>query len=473
MAQGKLQILYPEEIERFHLISFRILEEIGITVKSEPVRKMLLEAGANLNSDRKRILIPEEMVKSAIASAPKSILLAGRNGTKDMVIPSKNLYAATGGEGVYMKDLVNGSTRPSTVSDIRDVSRIVECFPQVDYLWGLVGALDVPDNLKSIMETKTALQFSSKHWQGGTLTAEEAKQEIDIASMLVGGTKELAKKPIISEIECPLSPLTFDKGLVEAQVTFSRANVPIIAMVANMAGMTSPVTLAGTITQTNAENLASLVITQTAKRGAPWVYSSDSVPADLRTGSIDYGAFEAQLMRTAAGEMGRHYGFPVMCAGIGIEETSTTLGSISEGVPFMLNQALVPSDLGSGIGGVDQAIGASFEQIVVDAWIWEVAREITREFDTDDSAIAIETIREAANDMSFLTKQHTISRFKKESIVTSKPNAVITGRKEKSSRGTLVKEAQKEVKRILSQKPEIVIDKDIAKEMDEYVEKIK
>lgn len=473
MAKGRLSILFPEEIERIHAVSLKILEKIGIVVRSEGVKKMLLEAGAVKSEKGDRLLLPESMVKSAISSVPKSILLAARGSAKDMVIPSQRLFATTGGEGVYIRDLVKGSMRPSTLNDLRDVARIVESLPQIDFLWGLVGALDVPDKLKTTMETKTALQYCGKHWQGGSLSADEAKADIDLAAIVVGGHKELARRPIISAVECPLSPLTFERGLVEAQVTYAKAGVPVVAMVANMAGLTSPVTLAGTVTQTNAENLASLVISQTAKPGSPWIYSSDSVPADLRTGSIDYGAFEAPLMRAAAGQMGRYYGFPVMCAGLGIEETSQSLGSVREGVPYMLNEALVQSDLGSGFGGIDQASGASFEQIIVDAWIWEVAREIAREFETDEDAIGFDTIREASEDMSFLTKKHTITRFKKESLATRMPPAVITGRREKGERGKLVKEAKQEVEKILSKSPMMVVPEDVAREMEDYVSKMK
>ena len=473
MARGRLGILFPEEIERIHLTSLKILEEIGIVVKSETVKRMLIEAGAIKTAKGNRLLLPESIVKSALSNVPKSILLAARDGAKDMVIPSQRLFAATGGEGVFIKDLVKGTMRTSTLNDLRDVARIVESIPQIDFLWGLVGALDVPDKLKTTMETKIALQYCSKHWQGGSLSAEEAKADIDLAAIIVGGHKELARRPIISAVECPLSPLTFEKGLVEAQVTYAKAGLPVVAMVANMAGLTSPITLSGTITQTNAENLASLVISQTAKPGSPWIYSSDSVPADLKTGSIDYGAFEAPLMRAAAGEMGRYYGFPVMCAGLGIEETSLSLSSVREGVPYMLNEALVQSDLGSGFGGIDQASGAAFEQIIVDAWIWEVAREIAREFETDDEAIAFDTIREASEDMSFLTKKHTIARFRKESLATRMPSAAITGRQEKAERGKLVREAKKEVEKILSKSPTMVVPKDIVREMDDYVSKMK
>jgi trimethylamine--corrinoid protein Co-methyltransferase len=288
----------------------------------------------------------------------------------------------------------------------------------------------------------------------------------------VGGDKALRRRPIISAVECPLSPMVFEKGLSEAQVTYAKAGIPVVSMVANLAGLTSPVTLTGTIAQTNAENLASLVISQVAQKGAPWIYSSDSVPADLKTGSIDYGAFEAQLLRTGAGQMGRYYKLPVMCAGIGIEDTSLILGTIQEGVPYMINQALVPSDLGSGLGGVDQAAGASFEQIIVDAWIWDIAKEIIREFESDEEAISFETVKEASVDGSFLTKKHTMTRFRKEFMATTKPAAVLSGRGDCGARGSVIRKAQEEAKKILKKEKTPVVPKDIFKEMDDLIRKL-
>ncbi|MDH4123927.1 MAG: trimethylamine methyltransferase family protein, partial [Thermoplasmata archaeon] len=108
MARGRMSLLFPEEIERIHLVSLRMLEKIGIQMRSESVGEMLLSAGAVKSENGNRILIPESMVKSALASVPKSILLASTDGKNDMTIPSKRLYASTGGEGVYLKNLVNG-----------------------------------------------------------------------------------------------------------------------------------------------------------------------------------------------------------------------------------------------------------------------------------------------------------------------------------------------------------------------------
>lgn len=470
MARGRLAFLTNEEVRRIHETSLRVLADVGVVVHSKNVAAMLVSAGAESSNDGKRILIPDVLVRSSLASAPKSILLAARDRSRDFRIPTEGrIRVANGGEGVYVKDLLANTTRPSTLDDYRDFAVLLESLPQVDFCWGMVGALDQVANLKNLVEFKTYLEESAKHFQGGASSADEARNMIELASIVAGGREELSKRPIFSTVQCPISPLAFESGLSEAQVEFARAGIPVVAMVASVAGLTSPVTIAGTLAQVNAENLASLVISQVAKKGAPWIYSSDSVPGDLTSGSIDYGALEANLMRTGAGQMGRFYGLPTMVAGIGIENSSLLLARARDGVPYMAMQAIVPSDLGSGLGGVDQAAGASFEQLIVDAWVWELAREFVREFDADESAISFETIRDAGLDGNFLSKRHTLSRFKKELSGIDNPEIAFSGRGELGKRGDLLKKAREEVKTILGRPKISKVSRDEFARMAELV----
>ena len=468
-----MTFLSKEEIERIHRASMRILGEIGIKVHSDVVSKILMEAGAVRTRVDNRLRIPEHVVKDALASAPKSVLLVGRNDVKDIRIPDQNrMYVATGGEGIHITDLVKGTSRKPMLKDVHDIAVIVDSLQQIDFFWQLVSAQDLHDKKTSdLIEMKTVLENNCKHIQSGALNAAGAKREIEMASIIAGGEKELAKRPILSAVECPFSPLVFEEGLSEAQVVYAKAGIPLVSMSAAMAGLTSPVTIAGTIAQINAENMASLVITQGANKGAPWIYSSDSVPANLRRGTIDYGALEANLMRTAAAEMARFYGLPVMCGGIGLEGTAADLKCIADGVPIMLNQALVPSDLGSGFGGLDNAAGASIEGIIVDAWVWDVARESIREFDADDDAISVETISEGVKDGNFLTKKHTLARFRKELSTASHPEATSSLKGEKNIPGAVAKKAQREVKDILRAHKEPVLARDISKELDAVIDR--
>ena len=450
MARARMQFLDSSEVQRVHDTTMRLLSEVGVLIHSPPVNKMLEEAGAKRSKDGKRTLMPEGLVKSALAGAPRSILLASRDGKHDVTVPSGRLHVANGGEGVFIKDLVTGESRPANSDDLRDFAIIVNELPELDFFWPMVGALEQPVRLKGIVELKTSLLFTTKHVQAMASDIQEAKWMVEMASIFTGGEEALAKRPIFSAVECPISPLTFEKGLVEAQVELARAGIPVVAMAASVGGLTSPVTISGTLAQVNAENLASLVISQVAKKGAPFIYSIDSSPGDLKTGSIDYGALEVPMLRTGAGEMSRSYGLPAMVAGVGLENLSHTMANEWEGVPHMSIQSMIPSDLGAGFGGVDMATGAAFEQLVADAWVWRVAREFARDFDTSPEAISFETIRDAGLDGNFLGKRHTISRFRKEIIGSSVPEASLGVRMRPGKQGDLVRRAQQEAKRILS-----------------------
>ncbi len=448
-----MTFLSKDEKERIYSTALKVLQEVGVLVHSESVTEILIGAGAERTEDGKRITLSEDVVKTALQSAPKKVLLASMDGQHDIRIPADDgrLYVANGGEGVKMVNLVTGESRPSTSADLRNFARIVDAMPQVDFFWPMVGALEAPAATKEVTELRVSFEWTGKHIQMGAITAQQAAKMVRMAEVLVNGPGELAKRPVFSAVQCPISPLTFEHGLVEAQVEFAKAGVPVVAMSASVAGLTSPITISGTIAQITAENLASLVISQAAKRGAPFIFSCDSCPGDLKTGSIDYGALETALFRTAAGEMGAFIGLPRMTAAVGLENLSSTIGNLWEGVAYMVNHAAVPSDLGSGFGGLDQAVGASYEQLVLDAWIWEIAKEFRRAFDAGDDAISFETIADAGVDGNFLAKKHTAQRFRKEFVGTRMPETTIKVRLADAERGEAIAKAHQESKRILGE----------------------
>lgn len=468
MAKARLRFLDGPEIERVYETSLRALGEVGVKINSDDVTRMLLDNGARPSEDGARTLIPEDTIRAALKSAPKSVLLAAADASHDIRIPSEDhgLFVANGGEGVSLVNMVTGDRRPTTAEDLRDFAILVEQLPQIDFFWPMVGALDQPNDIKEVSELKTAMEWSSKHIQMGAITASQARTMVDMGSLLTGGRDNLSKRPIFSAVQCPISPLSFEKGLIEAQVEFARAGIPVVAMSASVAGLTSPVTISGTIAQITAENLASLVISQAAARGAPFIFSSDSSPGDLKTGSIDYGALENVLFRAAAGQVGEYLGLPKMVAGVGLENLSIAVGNIWEGVPYMASQSLVPSDLGSGLGGTDQAVGASFEQLVLDAWVWEAAKELSREFDFDDDSISFETIRAASLDGNFLAKKHTSMRFRSESAATRMPAVTIADRLKTSSRKAALERAREEAMKMIRGPHEPRVDRAVSEEMD-------
>lgn len=306
---------------------------------------------------------------------------------------------------------------------------------------------DVPPRSHNLYELWTAFQNCSLHVQGDCTDALDARKMIELASLIVGGKEELRRRPIFSCATNPISPLSFDKGAVEAQVEFAKAGIPVLCHSMSVSGMSAPVTLAGTIVNLNAENLASIVISQCASPGAPHIYGSCSMPMDLKTGSINLYAPEGALISAAAGQMARRYKRPCMVANWGMGGRGPGIQvSLSEAFAYA-SSAFSGSDLVSGIGGLDCAKGCSLDQMVLDSIVWDDFRAFLRDFRIDDGTIALDVTRQVGHGNSYLSHAHTGKTFRKELKVWDRNNLSL----EATLSSKMLPQARKMAKKLLKE----------------------
>lgn len=468
MARARIKILEKEEEDLIHEQSLKSLEEIGVMIHSESVLKMLEKSGAEVIHGNGIAKIPESLVNESLKKAPKQIKYYARDHKHDLEIPVDNFpFTATNGLAIHIPDLETGKYHPSTREDLADFTRLGDALDQVDYLWTSLTATDVPQGAHDVHEIWTTLQNTAKHVEGGTvLGGLDARKQIELASLIVGGEDELRKRPIISVTSCPIAPLTFEKGSIEAQVEFAKAGVPVVSMSMSLGGLSSPVTLAGMITNVNTENLASLVIDQVAAPSSPHVYSSESTPIDMMTGVINYNAPEVPLICAAAGQMAKRYNLPCMVAGWGsnAEQKPGILTAFSQLAGGALS-VLSGTDLAAGMGSIDVAKGCSYEQLVIDAYLWEHVRSFMRDFTISEETIALDVVKEVGHGNSFLTHPHTAKNFKKELFFFDKEKLAW----EATLSDQMVPEARETAKKLLREHEVPQIDRDIIKQGDELI----
>ncbi|HDP96299.1 MAG TPA: hypothetical protein ENN25_01210 [Euryarchaeota archaeon] len=468
MATIRLNFLSEEEEDIIHAQSIKTLEQIGVKVHSEKVLEQLNQMGANVDLKSKIAKIPEDLVKESLDKAPKRIRLCARDPKRDLEIPVKSYpYTATNGLAIEILDLDTGKLRSSTRKDIADFVRLGDALDSVDYLWTSLTATDVPQLTHGSHEIWAALQNTTKHVQGVTVQSGlDARKQIELASLVVGGEEELMKRPIISVISCPIAPLTFEKGAIEAQVEFAKAGLPVCSMSMSLGGLSSPVTLAGTIANVNTENLASIVISQSFAPGAPHVYTSESTPIEMKTGIINYNAPEVPLISAAAGQMARRYGLPCMVAGCGTNggRMPGIQGSFCEITSGFL-PLMSGTDLAAGMGSIDVAKGCSFEQLVIDAYLWEQYRSFMRDFVVDSESIALDVVKEVGHGNSFLTHPHTAKNFKKELFFWDKKKLAWQA----TLSTDMVPEAREVAKKLLKEHKVVSLDPDILQKGDKIL----
>jgi len=419
MAVLNLTFLDKAEEELVHAQSVECLERIGVRIHSRRVLEMLDSAGARVDFAKETAEIPQRLIDNAIEEAPKTLVLGARDPRRDLKLPVRGVpYSATGGVGSFMADLESGERRNASRKDLADFARLSDAIDSIDAFWPIVTPSDVPPYTQFAHELWVSLQNTTKHILGSagsaTLGIPDARVQIALGALVAGGTDELRKRPPFSVLSCIAAPLTFEAGAVEAQVEYARAGVPIISMSMCMGGVSAPATVAGTIVTMNAENLASLVITQTAAPGAPQIYCSEATMANMATGYIGYRGPEAPMLFAAAAQMARRYGLPKMTGILGIDaERPGSMIPFGELAAMMLT-TMSGTDLCAGIGGLDLNRGCSLEQVVIDAYQWEDFRAFLRDFAVTEETAALDVIEEVGPGRTFLSHPHTAKHFRRE-----------------------------------------------------------
>ncbi len=439
-------------------------------VRSDKVLRLLADAGVEVDAKKRVARIPEGVVKDALKSAPKEVTLGARDAKQDLTLPvSKYPFVSTGGVTLFMTDFETGERRNATRKDLADFARLTDALDPIDAFWPIVTTTDVPAHSQFVHELWVSLQNTTKHILGsagsGTLGVADAKVQISLGNLVAGGPGKLKKRPPFSVLCCSIAPLSFETGVVEAQVEYARAGVPIISMSMAMGGMTSPVTVAGTIVMSNTENLASLVITQAAAKGAPQIYSSEATLANISTGYIGYRGVEAPIIFAATGQMARRYGLPKMTGVLGVDGEKPGVDIPFGELASLMLSSMSGTDLCSGLGGIDLDGGCSLEQVVIDSIQWEEYRAYMRDFEVTRESVALDVMKQVGPGNSFLTHPHTVRNFKVQMHLRKKD----TGLYGSTMSNRMVADAKETVKRLLREHTVAPLDKGVLAKGDRIV----
>ncbi|HIH01073.1 TPA: hypothetical protein HA259_03175 [Thermoplasmata archaeon] len=468
MAVARLKFMNKDEEEFVHEQSLKSLRTLGVMVKNDRVLKILKDAGASVDESKGIAKISEDMVNDAVEKAPKSFVLGARDPRHDKKVPVEtHSWMATTGLAVYTRDLETGERRPTTDQDLANFSRLADALDPVDICWTTVTATDVQQETLAIRSLWTAMKNCTKHVQviPAARDGRDARRQVELAAMVAGGEEELRKRPLFSVISCPIAPLSFDRGPVDAQVEFAKAGIPVVAMSMSLSGMSAPITMAGTIVNVNTENLASMVISQTAAPGAPFIYSSESAPIDMKTGIMDYASHAFPLVSAGVAQMARRYGVPTMVSGWGVETKNPGLEPSFSQVYTSAIGPLCGSDLISGAGSVDAAKGACLEQVVIDAYMWEDVRAVMKKYSFSEETAALDVVAEVGHANTFLSHIHTARNFKNE-LYFRDPKK----QEWQATRSTAMTPAAREVaKRLLAEHKVPPIDPEILRKGDEHI----
>ena len=311
-----LKSLTLADVEEIHGATLKVLQYQGINVYSREAMEILAAGGADVDFTACRVRIPNYMVEEAIESAPSFVILAARNPSQDVFVGGKRVHFTTFGAGSRVEDPHTGMIHDATKTDVGLTALVCDALDNVDIFTSTLVATDMPHDTSGLHEAEAFLLNTTKHCQHDHLDdGEETRRFFEMAAVISGGWEQLKKRPIISTMVCPSSPLQLPKGVAEIIMESARACVPVNIVPMVMAGATGPVTMAGATVVSNTEVLGSLVLHQLTNRGAPFIYGGSSTIFDMTCVTAPVGAPELGMLSAASAEMAKFYLLPSFVAG--------------------------------------------------------------------------------------------------------------------------------------------------------------
>jgi len=411
---GQYQPLTDAQIRQIHQASLDVLTRTGIHVENEEALALYRQGRARV--DGQRVYLTAAMVEEALEKVPSKVLLAGRDPTQDVVLEGKRVYAGTGGSPTMMLDPGADTVRPATLHDLADLARLADALPHCDFIVIPVTPTDIPVGDVPVNRFYTCLTHSTKHVMGGVYSVEGARQVLSLGATIAGGLEVLQERPFLSNITSwMVSPLRLDTGVTQILIEWCRYGLPVALSAAPMAGSTSPVTLAGTLVQLNAEQLSGLVLTQLVRPGTPVLAGYIPGVVDMRTGGYLGGAVEFGMMQAAAAQLAHFYRVPIYCSGGMTDSKLPDAQAGYEKMATLLLAAMGGCDyIHHAIGMLTNMSAASLEQAVIDDEIVGMAMRVLRGVEVIDDSLAVAAISRVGPGGHYLMDAHTLRFMRSE-----------------------------------------------------------
>lgn len=411
MKLHNLKVLSESEIEQIHQASLDILENIGVTIYSDMVVKLLEENGAQVAQGGKTAKLPRGLVGACLKTIPPSFLLFDRNSKPAMTIGDGEPRCASGHNAIYMLDSGSGERRNSTLRDVEDFAMISDKLGDIDIVGVPVMPQDVTPQATLLYAVKALYENTSKPLFFST-GSRAINASILQMMKVVSGVEDISRCPNAICQLSPTSPLFWEKGAAEAVVDTAQAGVPLTLLPEPMSGVSAPYSVAGMLAVHNAEVLSGVVIAQLARPGAPLLYGSSWTTFDMMNMCAIITSPETSMLRIAGYQMAKFYRMPSHTTAPNSDSNCHDEQNAWEKAISSFCSVCAGNDVVMNAGMFASGLTVSLEQLVLDDEINGIVRRIRRGIQVDSEAIAVDVVRRVGPHGSFLTQDHTLDRLR-------------------------------------------------------------
>jgi len=402
-----------DAVEAIHNASMTVLEEIGILFMNDEALAILRDAGCDVDMDSQRVRMDREFVMQAVAHAPSDFTITPRNPDRQISFGGRHFNFGQVASAPNVMDLDNGR-RTGTRADFQNFLRLSQSFNCIHFNSGYpVEPVDIHASVRHLDAIGDMLTLTDKVVHAYSLGPErigDAMEMIRIAAGLDAAQFE-ARAHMFTNINSS-SPLKHDWPMLDGAMRAARRGQAVVVTPFTLAGAMAPVTLAGAITQQNAEGLAAIALLQQVRPGTPVVYGAFTSNVDMKSGAPAFGTPEYVRAMQMSGQMARRYGLPLRASNANAanapdaqamwESVLSLQGSLSGHANMIYHAA----------GWMEGGLSASFEKFVIDCEVLQQLLYSQQPVPVSADDLALGAIAEVGPSGHFFGADHTQSRYR-------------------------------------------------------------
>jgi trimethylamine--corrinoid protein Co-methyltransferase len=396
------------------------------------------------------------VVRAALATCPPKAAFGWRYGAS-AVVGEGEAPSFWPGNALYLVD--GKERRPIGGGDFARLTRLAD---RLDHAGAMVGVAvsDFAPPTRDFRTLRLMAAHTRKHLRPVITSPAGIEAVLAMAEVLNDGGPDGA--PRVSFGYSVVSPLRWNETALALFAKTSGHRYPLMLNAEPMAGATSPVTLAGSLAQANAETLSGIVIAQALEPGRPCLHNVGFAHVfDMRTAVALCGSVEVFLMGAAGAALARHYGLP-SCSWVSTEAlTEDAQAGYEKGMGYLLHAAC-GVNLVWGLGQLESQLSISAEQMVIDDEIAAQALRARAGVAVDAGRLDAAILEDLGGAEEILSHPHTLAWFRRELTEAR------VGNRERRRPGAenVRRRAQEQLEALLAREWEPVMDETASRELE-------
>ncbi len=408
----RLNIMSEEEENALHSASMQLLAEHGIRFSLAKARALLKTHGANVDEASQMVRFDPDLIMESIAKAPRGFTLKARNPKHDLLLDDRHINFSSVSSAPNAPDLQNGRRSGNQV-DFENFLRLTQSVNAAQGSAGYpVEPIDIPVPVRHLHATRSILTLTDKTFRVYSHSRERTLDVLEMARLAHGLTEtEFAQAPCVFASINPNSPREYDESMLWGMMACAEAGQALMISPFILAGAMAPASLAGALTQQNAEALAGIAFCQLVRPGTPVTYGGFVSNADMKSGAPAFGTPEHVKTTLVIGQMARRYGLPYRAANANASNVVDAQAAYESQMCLWACLLSGATYVYHGLGWLEGGLSASFEKFILDAEMIQGIVKSIEPIDFSKDELAVDAIGEISPGGHFFGSAHTIERY--------------------------------------------------------------